>query len=101
MFWGIFMLMVMLGSGSGLRNGVMRGFKGSATNSFFVWTQRTPKPFDGMPAGRRIQLDERTTCRRIRDKVPEVDVVAPRNQLGGFMGGNNVDARQRRRAPSA
>ncbi len=52
-FWGIFLLMVMLGSGAGLRNGVMRDFAGSATNSFFIWTQRTQKPWAGMPAGRR------------------------------------------------
>ena len=87
--WGIFLLMVMLGSGTGLRNGVTRGFSEGATNSFFVWTQRTQKPFRGMPAGRQIQLDN-SDVQAIRDKVPEVDVVAPRNQLGGFMGGNNV-----------
>ncbi len=88
-FWGIFLLMVMLGSGTGLRNGVTRGFSEGATNSFFVWTQRTQKPYRGMPAGRQIQLDN-SDVQAIRDKVPEVDIVAPRNQLGGFMGGNNV-----------
>lgn len=88
-FWGIFLLMVMLGSGTGLRNGVTRGFSEGATNSFFVWTQRTQKPYRGMSAGRQIQLDN-SDVQAIRDKVPEVDIVAPRNQLGGFMGGNNV-----------
>ncbi len=42
--------------GTGLRHGVMRGFQGSATNSFFLWTQRTQKPWAGMPAGRAIEL---------------------------------------------
>jgi putative ABC transport system permease protein len=88
-FWGIFLLMVMLGSGTGLRNGVTRGFAEGATNSFFIWTQRTQKPFRGMSAGRQIQLDN-SDVQAIRDRIPEVDVVAPRNQLGGFMGGNNV-----------
>jgi putative ABC transport system permease protein len=88
-FWGIFLLMVMIGSGGGLRNGVMRGFAGSATNSFFVWTQRTQLPYRGMPAGRTIQLDN-GDVQAIRDKVKEVAIVAPRNQLGGFGGGNNV-----------
>ncbi len=88
-FWGIFLLMVMIGSGAGLRNGVMRGFAGSATNSFFLWTQRTQKPYAGMPAGRRVQLDNQDV-QAIRDKVPEVEIVAPRAQLGGFQGGNNV-----------
>jgi putative ABC transport system permease protein len=88
-FWGIFLLMVMLGSGQGLRNGIMRDFEGGATNSFFVWTQRTQKPFAGLPAGRTLQLNTQDV-QAIRDKVPEVQVVAPRNQLGGFLGGNNV-----------
>jgi len=88
-FWGIFLLMVMLGSGQGLRNGIMRDFEGGATNSFFVWTQRTQKPFAGLPAGRTLQLNIQDV-QAIRDKVPEVQVVAPRNQLGGFLGGNNV-----------
>jgi putative ABC transport system permease protein len=88
-FWGIFLLMVMLGSGAGLRNGIMRGFEGGATNSFFLWSQRTQKPYAGMPAGRRPQLTN-ADVQAIRDKVPAVEVVAPRNQLGGFAGGNNV-----------
>jgi putative ABC transport system permease protein len=67
----------------------MRGFAGSATNSFYVWTQRTQKPYAGMPAGRPIRLAN-ADIQAIRDKVPEVDIVAPRNQLGGFQGGNNV-----------
>ncbi|HZL84384.1 MAG TPA: ABC transporter permease [Candidatus Krumholzibacteria bacterium] len=88
-FWGIFLLMVMLGSGSGLHNGIMQDFGNGATNSFFIWTQRTQKPYAGMPAGRRIQLTN-ADVQAIRDKVLEVEVVAPRNQLGGFAGGNNV-----------
>lgn len=88
-FWGIFLLMVMLGSGAGLRNGVTRGFANGATNSLFLWTQRTQKPWAGLPAGRGLQLTN-ADVQAIRDKVPEVELVAPRNQLGGFGGGNNV-----------
>ena len=54
-FWGIFMLMLMLGSGSGLRNGVMQDFEELATNSFFVWTQRTSKPA-------RMRVRNTSTC---------------------------------------
>lgn len=88
-FWGIFLLMVMLGSGSGLRNGVLQGFSDGATNSFFLWTQRTQKPYAGMPAGRGIRMTNADVA-AIREKVPEAEVVAPRNQLRGFGGGNNV-----------
>lgn len=88
-FWGIFMLMLLLGSGRGLENGVNSDFTGSATNSFYVWTQRTSKPYRGLPAGRRFQLSNSDT-EAIRREVPEAAVIAPRNQLGGFRGGNNV-----------
>lgn len=88
-FWGIFLLMVMLGSGSGLRNGAMRDFADSATNSFFLWTQRTQKPFAGFPAGRSPALTNADVA-AIRERVPEVELVVGRNQLRGFGGGNNV-----------
>ncbi len=93
-FWGIFLLMVMLGSGSGLRNGVLQGFADGATNSFFLWTQRTQKPYAGMPAGRGIRLTN-ADVEAIREKVAEAEVVAPRNQLRGSGGGNNVSRGQK------
>ncbi len=88
-FWGIFMLILLLGSGRGLENGVNSDFSGSATNSFYVWTQRTSKPYRGLGPGRRFELDNRDT-EAIRREIPEAAVIAPRNQLGGFRGGNNV-----------
>jgi putative ABC transport system permease protein len=88
-FWGIFMLMVMIGSGNGLATGVLTNFSDGATNSFFVWAQSTSKPWRGLPRGRGIQLDTGDT-EAIRREIPEAAVVCPRNQLGGFQGGNNV-----------
>ncbi|MFQ5526444.1 MAG: ABC transporter permease [Thermoanaerobaculia bacterium] len=88
-FWGIFMLILLLGSGRGLENGVNADFSGSATNSFYVWTQRTSKPYRGLGPGRRFEMNNRDT-EAIRREIPEAAVIAPRNQLGGFRGGNNV-----------
>ncbi len=88
-FWGIFMLVVMLGSGSGLSNGVEAGFAGGATNSFFVWTRATSEPFRGLPVGRRFSMDNADVA-ALRELVPEARTIAPRNQLGGFRGGTNV-----------
>lgn len=88
-FWGIFMLMVMLGAGNGLWNAIQIGFSGGATNSFFVWSQRTSKPYRGLPTGRSVQLDVQDVG-AIRSQIPEAGVICPRNQLGGYMGGNNV-----------
>ena len=88
-FWGAFMLMVMLGSGAGLQNGVSQEFDGVATNSFFVWDQRTGLPYRGLPAGRTFDLDNQDT-EAIRQMIPDARFICPRNQLGGYRGGNNV-----------
>jgi putative ABC transport system permease protein len=88
-FWGIFMLIIMLGSGQGLKNGITQAFQGTATNSFFIWGQRTSMPFKGMPKNRQIQF-RNEDIEAIKRAVPEVEVVAPANQLGGYRGENNV-----------
>jgi len=88
-FWGIFMLMIMLGSGNGLQNGATQGFSDNATNSFFIWSQSTTKPYRGLPIGRRIRLSNEDTL-ALKQHIPEAKVIAPRNQLGGYRGGNNV-----------
>lgn len=87
-FWGIFMLVVMLGSGSGLRNGILKDFSGTATNSFFCWAQKTSKPYKGMKPGRNFNFNNEDT--RALKNIPELGVVAPMNQLGNYQGTNNV-----------
>ena len=88
-FWGIFMLMLLLGSGNGLHNGVTKDFGGWATNSGFVWTQRSTLPYKGLKPGRRPQLTNQDT-EALLQNVSDLEHLAPRNQLGGFRSGNNV-----------
>ncbi|MDP5169038.1 MAG: ABC transporter permease [Bacteroidia bacterium] len=87
--WGMFMLIVMMGAGNGLENGVSREFTNVATNSFFLWGQSTSKPYNGFGPGRRMQMNENDYL-AIKEQVPNAATVAPRNQLNGFQGGNNV-----------
>lgn len=87
-FWGIFMLVIMLGSGNGLRNGILKEFAGTATNSFFIWTQQTTKAHKGMKPGRSFNFNL-ADVEAIK-QMPELDVVSPLNQLGGYEGANNV-----------
>ncbi len=64
--WGIFMLIILLGSGRGLQNGVQHQFADDATNSLWVFQGLTTKPYKGTNAGRRIQFtnaDYRNTQR--------------------------------------
>jgi len=89
-FWGIFMLMIMLGAGDGLQNGVRSSFAGQATNGFFVWGQSTSIPYKGLPANRGIRLTNEHTAAIKQQLGDTVGYVAPRAQLGGYQGGNNV-----------
>ncbi|MEM7101856.1 MAG: ABC transporter permease [Bacteroidota bacterium] len=80
-FWGIFMLVFLMGSGKGLENGVMSMMGDHVSNSMYVWTQRTSKPYMGLPPGRRAQLtmnDIEAIKSRYDDKIK---YVAPRLHL--------------------
>jgi putative ABC transport system permease protein len=81
-FWGIFMLIVMLGFGHGLREGVRRGMAGFASNSMYVWPQRTSMPHAGLAPGRFVRLTQ-GDADAVRAGVPGIRVVAPRSELGG------------------
>jgi len=87
-FWGIFMLVIMLGSGNGLRNGILKEFAGTATNSFFVWAQQTTKAYKGMKPNRSFNYT--IADAEALKQLPELDVVSPLNQLGGHEGASNV-----------
>lgn len=87
-FWGIFMLVIMLGSGNGLRNGILKEFAGTATNSFFVWAQQTSKAYKGMKPSRNFNYNLADV--EALKQVPELEVVSPLNQLGGHEGASNV-----------
>ena len=88
-FWGIFMLMLLLGSGKGLESGVTKNFGGWATNSGFVWTNRTTMAYQGMQPGRYIRFTNEDK-EAIEQSVEGLGVIAPRNNMGGWRGGNNV-----------
>lgn len=74
-FWGIFMLMILLGAGNGLKNGFSYGFRRTAANSITFWGGQTSKPWQGLPADRNIQLDTRDV-ERLRHAVPGLQHVA-------------------------
>ena len=88
-FWGIFMLVVMTGSGNGLVNGITAGVQDFATNSAFVWTQNTTKPYKGFKQGRYWNFNNQD-MKAIRDQIPEVDVIAPRLSGWDISRGENV-----------
>lgn len=55
-FWGIFMLVILLGAGNGLKNGIKNEFNDDAINSIWVRAGVTNLEYKGLKPGRRIQL---------------------------------------------
>ena len=89
-FWGIFILVILLAASKGLENGVKQGFSGIATNTMFMWTQPTSKPFKGLAQGRQYHFKNDDVA-ALKENFPDLLYVSPRNQLGGYQGANNVN----------
>lgn len=88
-FWGIFILVILLSASQGLQNGIKKQMGGLSTNTMFMWTQSTSKPYKGLPQGRYFNFKNGDVDAIKRD-VDGLLYVSPRNQLGGFRGSNNV-----------
>ena len=88
-FWGIFILILLLAAGKGLENGIKQDFGDIATNTMFMWTRTVTKSYEGMSKGRRFNY-RLSDVDDIRENIPELRFISPRNQLTGFNGSNNV-----------
>ena len=75
-FWGVFMLVGLMGGGQGLKELLSSNFDGFATNSAIIWEQPTTKPYAGFRKGRNWCMNYRDV-ERLKDQVPELDVVTP------------------------
>jgi len=86
-FWGIFMLVLLLGAGNGLQNGVMQNFD-IAKNAVFVWTEVTSVPYAGFQAGRSIDLtnDDFKALQNLKG----LHTVSPRIPLNSRWSGGQV-----------
>lgn len=83
--WGVFLFITLLGAAKGMENGFDREFKNLATNSIFLWAERTERPYKGFQRGRRMRLKIQDT-EAIKKQIPEVQFVVPRNVQGVFGG---------------
>ena len=78
-WWGILLLITLLGAARGMENSFNRLFGDFATNSVFVWGQSTSKPFKGFQEGKRVQL-KLSHAKKIEDNVEGIEFVVPRNR---------------------
>ena len=86
-FWGIFTLVAMIGSGDGLERGVMKGVKGFATNSCFLGSATTAIPYKGFQKGRVWNIHNKDVD-ILLDSIPEIKFLSP--VLWGFTANNNI-----------
>lgn len=75
-FWGVFMLVLLIGGGQGLKEMLSKNFEGFATNSALVWEQPTTMPYHGYKKGRTWHLVT-DDVQRLRQQLPELDVISP------------------------
>ena len=75
--WGIFMLIILLAAGNGLKNGVTSNFSRRAQNSVTLWPGWTSMAYKGLPTNRQIKFDQKDYD-LIRNKIPEVEYVSVR-----------------------
>ena len=75
-FWGVFMLIALMGGGQGLKELLQANFAGFATNTTIIWAHQTTKPYKGFNKGRSWSM-EISDIERLRQHVPELEVVTP------------------------
>ena len=92
-FWGVFMLVVMLGFARGLENAVMKDFGNWAPNAIFIWGERTSKPYAGQQPGREVPITEEDV-EFLKARVSGIRAVVPRNMLGGRFGAGTAVTRK-------
>lgn len=83
--WGVFLFITLLGTARGMENGFDREFKNLATNSIFLWGERSTIPYKGFQRGKRMRL-KMQDVEAIKKRVEGVDFVAPRTVRGVFGG---------------
>ncbi len=75
-FWGVFMLIILIGGGQGLKELLAKNFDGFASNTMLVFSDKTTKAYDGFRKGRQWDLTD-VDLYRLQHQVPELDVVTP------------------------
>ncbi len=83
-FWGIFMLVLLLGAGNGLQNGAAYEFRDDATNSLWIYPRRTSVAFKGLAKNREIKFDN-TDYDLLKNKTSGTEYITGRFYLPALL----------------
>ena len=81
--WGIFMLIILLSAGNGLKNGVTSNFADRIKNTYTIWSSSTELPYNGHKAGRFIMLTNKDI--QLLESLHQVEEVSPVLSKGGTL----------------
>lgn len=88
-FWGIFILVILLACGNGFDNGMRSNIEGFSTNSTFMIPNYTTEAYKGYQKGRYWNPDM-SDIEAIKMKIKGVDMISPILTEYSYNGDNNV-----------
>ena len=91
-WWGILLLIALLGAARGMENSFNRIFGDFATNSVFIWGQNTSIPFKGFQEGKLVSL-KLSHVHKIKDNIEGVELVVPRSRSQALVVRNFLSGR--------
>lgn len=83
-FWGILMLILLLGAGRGMEKAMSDGWSNDVADSIWIIPSTTSVAFKGLPIGRQIQLTE-DDMEAVRREIPGVRFISSENPMGSFI----------------
>ena len=86
-FWGVFMLIGLMGGGKAMREQLDNTFEGFAQNTIIIGANQTTKPYKGFRKGRWWSMDYKD-IERLKQRVPELKVAVP--MIFSRWGGSNM-----------
>ena len=96
-FWGVFMLVALMGGGKGLEEMLYKNFDGFAQNTVILGSNQTTKAYKGFRKGRWWSMEYKDID-RLKQKVPELDAAAP-ILFSSWRGGNTAYYGDQRTTP--
>lgn len=82
-FWGILMLVLLLGAGRGMQKGMSEGRFNDMNDCIWIFPNITSMPYKGFGVGREVEFTEADMA-AIRQQIPEVRYMSSENSLGNF-----------------
>lgn len=91
--WGVFMLIVLMSAGNGLRNGVMSNLGDQSQNVISLYPGTTSMPSRGLPVGRRVAFDQRDV-ELLLAQIPEIEYISPQLGRGALLSYGEENTRE-------